>query len=148
VAATAFGLKYRGLSVPDDSLSYRAYWSWGGFNDLNDPFVQAVKSRVREFTLVYNGSLPNAKWAVVGLKNKRPVAFDADTDSDGKLSDQERLAPPPSSREGFGYSCAFISPDFLCAFSWPEPNIQPGRYTITMTQETGPLAGKLDLILQ
>ena len=112
-AATVFELKYRGLSVPDDPLSYRSYWAWGGVDDKKDPFVQAVKERVHDCTVVYNGSLPKAKWAVVELKDKKPVAFYFDVDGDGKLSDQERFVPAPPSRPGFGYSYAFITSDFL-----------------------------------
>jgi hypothetical protein len=112
-AAAVFELKYRGLSAPDDPLSYRSYWGWGGYDGSNDPFVQAVKSRVGECTVVYNGSLSQAKWAVVELKNKKPVALYFDADGDGKPSEQERLVPAAPLAPGFPYAFAFITPDFL-----------------------------------
>jgi hypothetical protein len=77
-------MKYRGLSVPDDPLSHGGTWSWGGPDGKNDPFVRAVKEKVRESTVVYNGSLPHSKFAVVELQDKKPVALYFDADGDGE----------------------------------------------------------------
>jgi len=108
-----FDLKYRGLDTPDDPLSYHSYWGWGGFEDTNDPFVRAVKSQVKECTVVYNGSLPRAKWSVVELKDKMPVAFYFDLDADGQLSAHEKFLPVASSNPAARDSYTFITSDFL-----------------------------------
>jgi len=107
-----FEMKYRGLSKPDDPLSYRSFWGFGGPEGANDPFVLAVKSRVKDSTVVYNGSLPNARWSVVELKDKRPVAFYFDLNADGRLSDKEKFLPAALSGSNFGYPHAFITSDF------------------------------------
>jgi len=110
---TVVELEYRGLTAPDDPLSYRSFWGWGGFEGTKDPFVQAVQERVRESTVVYNGSLPTAKWGVIELKDKVPVALYFDTDADGKLSELERFPLTEPSGPGFGYPYAFVTSDFL-----------------------------------
>jgi len=108
-----FDLKYRGLDTPDDPLSYHSFWGWGGYGDGNDPFVRAVKSQVKECTVVFNGSLPRAKWSVVELKDKMPVAFYFDLDADGKLSANEKFLPVASSNPAARDSYTFITSDFL-----------------------------------
>lgn len=110
--AAVFELKYRGLSMPDDPLAARSYFGFGERETTSDPFVRAVKERVAESDIVYNGSLSNAQWGVVELKDKKPVAFYFDTNGDGKVSDDERFPLLPASRPGF-YPYAFITSDFL-----------------------------------
>jgi hypothetical protein len=114
--AAVFEMKYRGLSVPDDPLSHRTYWGFGAPDDgagEKDPFVLAVKGRVKECTLVYNRSLARAQWSVVELRDKKPVAFYLDLNADGRLSDDERFLPTAPSKPGFGYPYAFVTSDFL-----------------------------------
>ncbi len=114
--AVVFEMKYRGLSAPDDPLSYRSYWGFGAPDDRvgeKDPFVLAVKGRIKECTLVYNQPLARTPWSVVELKDKKPVAFYFDINADGQLSDNERFLPIKPSGSSFGYPFAFITSDFL-----------------------------------
>ncbi len=107
--AAVFEMKYRGLDKPDDPLSYHSFWGFGGPGDGgNDPFVQAVKSQVKDCTAVYNGSLPQ-KWSVVELQDKKPAAFYFDLNADGKLADNEKFLPISASNIGFPY--VFVTSD-------------------------------------
>jgi hypothetical protein len=108
-----FTLSYRGLDAPDDPLSYRSFWGFGRADEPDDPFVRAVRSRVKKCTLVYNGALPSAQWSVVELQDNKPVAFYFDADADGKLAESERFLPAQPAGPHFGYPYAFVTSDFL-----------------------------------
>jgi hypothetical protein len=108
-----FEMTYRALNKPDDPLSYRAYWGFGGIDGANDPFVQAVKRRVKDCTVVYNRALPKAQWSVVELQDQRPIALYFDVNADGELSEQEKFLPAVPSGSNFGYPYAFVTSDFL-----------------------------------
>jgi hypothetical protein len=114
--AAVFEMKYRGLSGPADSLSYAMYWGFGAPDDdtgQKDPFVLAVRNRVKECTLVYYRSLSRAQWSVVELKDKKPVAFYFDLNADGRLSDDEKFLPAAPSGSNSGCPFAFVTSDFL-----------------------------------
>jgi hypothetical protein len=106
-----FEMKYRGLDKPDDPLTYRSFWGFGGPGDgVNEPFVQAVKSQVKDCTVVYNGSLPRVQWSVVELQDKKPAAFYFDLNADGKLAENEKFLPSAAPNMGFPY--VFVTSDF------------------------------------
>jgi len=109
----AFDLQYRALISPDDVLSYRAYWGFGGPPPADIPFVEAVKKQVQEFDPVFNSALPGRQWSVVELKNKKPVALYFDLDGNGGLSSDERILPAPSAKARPDHEFAFVTPDFM-----------------------------------
>jgi hypothetical protein len=112
-ASAVFTMKYRGFDVPDDPLSYHSVSQFRtGPAEPNNPFVLAVKSQVKESTLVYYGPLPKSKWSVVELQDKKPVAFYFDANADGKLSDNEKFPPAKPAGKDFGYY-AFLTSDFM-----------------------------------
>ena len=70
-----------------------------------------VKSRSQRWCA--NDRLPRAQWAVVESKDQEPVAFYFDVNADGKLSDEEKSLPVPPPDLKLGFSCAFITSDFI-----------------------------------
>lgn len=108
-----FDLHYRGLSGPEDPLTYHSYWGFGAPSEANTPFVEAVKGQVKEFDLVYNGAFPEAQqWSVVELKDKKSAVLYFDLNADGKLSDDERVLPAQSSQSQQQQEFTFVTPDF------------------------------------
>lgn len=113
-SGATFELTYRGLAAPDDPLSYRSYWGFGGASETDSSFIADVKKRVEQYDLVYNSMLPEeVRWSLVELKEGKPVAFYFDTDGDGEFSDDERFLPAQPQGPDFGYDCAFITSDFM-----------------------------------
>jgi len=110
--ATVFEMAYRGLSTLDDPLSYRSFWGFGGGGGEQEPFVQAVKSQVKEYTVVFNRSLQKNQWSVVELKDKKPIALYFDVNADGKLSDNEKFLPAARTESDSSFPYAFVTSDF------------------------------------
>ena len=111
-----FEMKYRGLTTPDDPLSYRSYWGFGTPDETtaqNDPFVRAVRSRVKDCSIVENPYLLKARYSAVELKDNEPVAYYFDLNADGQLAEDERFPPAASTGPRVAYPYAFITSDFM-----------------------------------
>lgn len=70
----SFDMKYRGLTAEKDDISYNSYWGFGGPDDANNPFVEEIKAKVQNTSLVYNPRFEGAQWAVIEHKGKNVKA--------------------------------------------------------------------------
>ncbi len=111
-AAAVFEMKYRGLGGPDDPLNYNSYWGYGSGGGENEPFVQAVKSQVKECAVLSNPSLQKSRWSVVELKDGKPIALYFDVNADGKLSDDEKFVAAARTESNTPFPYAFVTSDF------------------------------------
>ena len=110
--AAVFEMKYRGLSGPDDPLSYNSFWGYGTGGSEGEPFIQAVKSQVKECALVSNPALQKSRWSVVELGDGKPIALYFDANADGKLSDEEKFLPAARTESNSPFPYAFVTSDF------------------------------------
>jgi hypothetical protein len=111
--AIVFDLKYRGLSGSQDDLSYNSYWGFGGRGDGNSSFIRAVRKKAGDVESVYNEYFKGAEWSAVEFKNKKPIAFYFDLNSDGKLSTKERITPVSHEDYRDYRRSEFVTPDFI-----------------------------------
>ena len=108
--AIVFDMKYRGLSGEPDELRYNSYWGFGG-RENETPFIKALKKDIKELQTVYNPEFGKAQWSAIELKDNKAVAFYFDLNTDGKVSDNEKILPskaPTASNWG-----EFVTPDFI-----------------------------------
>ena len=109
--AIVFDMKYRSLSGGKDELRYNSYWGYGG-NSKETPFLANVKKTVKDFETVYNPGLKGAEWSAVEIKDKKAVALYIDLDTNGKVSDNEKILPIQNSESNSYNRTEFVTPDF------------------------------------
>jgi hypothetical protein len=110
--AVVFDMKYRGLSGEKDELRYNSYWSYGG-NSNETPFLADLKKNVEDFEAVYNPSFKGAEWSAIEIKDNQAVALYVDLNTDGKISDNEKILPIQNSEFNSSNQTEFVTPDFI-----------------------------------
>ncbi|MHC4325135.1 MAG: hypothetical protein ACYSUX_12800 [Planctomycetota bacterium] len=110
--AIVFDMKYCGLSGEKDELRYNSYWGFGG--GANDtPFLADLKKDVKNFETVYNPNFKGAEWSAVEIKDNKAVALYVDLDTDGKVSENEKILPIQNPESGSFNQREFVTPDFI-----------------------------------
>jgi hypothetical protein len=109
--AVVFDMTYRGLSGAKDELRYNSYWGFGQRGN-ETPFIKEVRKKGGEFSTVYNSHFKGAEWSAVEVKDNKAVAFYFDLDSDGKLSENEKILPIEDTESGSSNRTEFVTPDF------------------------------------
>ena len=110
--AVVFDLKYRGLSGEKDELRYNSYWGFGG-GPHETPFLSDLKKKVKDFETVYNPNFVGAEWSAVEIIDNKAVALYVDLDTDGKVSDDEKILPIQNSVNSSSNQTEFVTPDFI-----------------------------------
>jgi len=110
--AIVFDMKYRNLSGEKDELRYNSYWGFGG-GAKDTPFLADLKKNVENFETVYNPYFKGAEWSAVEIKDNKAVALYIDLDTNGKVSDDEKILPIQNPEPGSSNRAEFVTPDFI-----------------------------------
>lgn len=107
-----FDMKYRGLSGGKDELRYNSYSGYGS-RENETPFIKELKKDIKELHTVYNPEFGKAQWSALEIKDNKAVAFYFDLNSDGKVSDNEKILPVNIEENPNMRSTEFVTPDFV-----------------------------------
>ncbi|MHC4436073.1 MAG: hypothetical protein ACYS3S_01845, partial [Planctomycetota bacterium] len=110
--AIVFDLKYRGLSGEKDELRYNSFWGFGG-GPHETPFLSDLKKKIKDFETVYNPNFVGAEWSAVEIKDNKVVALYIDLNTDGKVSDNEKILPIQNPESSSYDRTEFVTPDFV-----------------------------------
>jgi len=109
--AIVFDMKYRGLSGSKDDLRYNSYWGFGS-RENETPFIKKLKKDIKELHTVYNPNFGKAQYSALELKDGKAVAFYFDLNTDGKVSDNEKILPVNIEENNNMRGSEFVLPDF------------------------------------
>jgi hypothetical protein len=110
--AIVFDMKYHGLNGGNDELRYNSFGSYGA-QEIETPFIRALKKDVKDLYLVYNPVLGDAQWSALEMKNGRPEAFYFDLNTDGKVSENEKILPINIEETAGNKTAEFVTDDFI-----------------------------------
>lgn len=110
--AIVFDMNYHGLSGRKDELRYNSYSGYGS-RENETPFIKELKKDIKELHTVYNPEFGKAQWSALEIKDNEAVAFYFDLNSDGKVSDNEKILPVNIEENPNMRSTEFVTPDFV-----------------------------------
>jgi hypothetical protein len=89
-------------------------------------FIKEVEKNIKELHILYNPNFKNAEWSAVEIRDGKAEAFYFDLNTDGKVSDDEKILPTTKKEEKFGRELPngqsetvigkhveFVTPDFI-----------------------------------
>lgn len=117
--AVVVDLKYRAQTGATDDVQSYSFWGFGGANEeaRTNSFLRDVRTRVSRPEVVHNPMFKGREWAAVEYHGRQATALYFDLDGNGKLSENERIAPSRTTGQGVD----FITPDFMNAKGTDSP---------------------------
>lgn len=108
----SFELKLKDLSESEYKSVVNFSWSYNYSLKSKTAFLKCLPVPDKDLYFVRNPKLLGSDWTALELKDKKPVALYMDLNTDGALSDGEKLLPLLKNHDPKA-NCEFLTPEFF-----------------------------------